>query len=219
MTDEEILMNKNKTSFSSDFTEKTGEQLLLEDLNPRECYLWRTIYRRDFLNKENISFIPGIIFEDIPFVHICYLKARKCLSTHQLFYIYRRGNQPSATYNFTEEKAKDLSIAISKLWEMTNIKDLNSKIRRKLQDDTFVTFSILMYATVYNIDNTRERLSIINNLKQLIPDIQFRNGIIQRINSFMFHNMAYTYISIRVAHKKYIKPIIKQVSSIFQHKK
>ena len=216
MTDEEILINKNKTLFSSDFTEKTGEQLLLEDLNPRECYLWRTIYRRDFLNKENISFIPGIIFEDIPFVHICYLKARKCLTTHQLLYIYRRGNQPSATYNFTEEKAKDLSIAISKLWEMTNIKDLNSKIRRKLQDDTFVTFSILMYAIVYNIDNTRERLFIINNLKQLIPDIQFRNGIIQRINSFMFHNMAYTYISIRVAHKKYIKPIIKQVSSIFQ---
>lgn len=216
MTDEEILINKNKTLFSSDFTEKTGEQLLLEDLNPRECYLWRTIYRRDFLNKENISFIPGIIFEDIPFVHLCYLKARKCLTTHQLFYIYRRGNQPSATYNFTEEKAKDLSIAISKLWEMTNIKDLNSKIRRKLQDDTFVTFSILMYAIVYNIDNTRERLFIINNLKQLIPDIQFRNGIIQRINSFMFHNMAYTYISIRVAHKKYIKPIIKQVSSIFQ---
>ena len=112
-----------------------------------------------------------------------------------------------------------MSIAISKLWEMTKTNGLNSKIRQKLQDDTFVTFSILMYAIVYNIDNSKDRLSIINKLKQLIPDIQFKNGIIQKINSFMFHNMAYTYISIRVAHKKYIRPIIKLVSSLFQQKK
>lgn len=219
MTDKEILMNKNNTLNSLDFIEKTGEQLLLEDLNPRECYLWRTLYRREFLLNENISFYPGIIFEDIPFVHICYLKARKCLRSHQLFYIYRRGNQPSATFNFTAEKAKDLSIAISILWGMTKINGLNSKTLKKLQEDTFVTFSILMYAIVYNIDNTKDRLSIINNLKILIPDIQFRNGIIQRVNSFMFHKMGNTYIYLRVAHKKYLKPIIKQVSSFFQQKK
>lgn len=219
MTDKEIQTKNSKTLYSLDFIEKTGDQLLLEDLNPRECYLWRTIYRRDFLIKEEISFIPGIIFEDIPFVHTCYLKAKICLRSNLVFYIYRRGNQPSATSNFTKEKAKDLSIAISKLWEMTKTNGLNSKIRQKLQDDTFVTFSILMYAIVYNIDNSKDRLSIINKLKQLIPDIQFKNGIIQKINSFMFHNMAYTYISIRVAHKKYIRPIIKLVSSLFQQKK
>ena len=102
---------------------------------------------------------------------------------------------------------------------MTKINGLNSKTRKKLQEDTFVTFSILMYAIVYNIDNTKDRLSIINNLKILIPDIQFRNGIIQRVNSFMFHKMGNTYIYLRVAHKKYLKPIIKQVSSFFQQKK
>lgn len=219
MTDDTIAKNEIKNDHTFFFEEKTGEQLLLEDLNPRKCYLWRILYRRDFLIKEKISFIPGIIFEDIPFVHMCFLKARKCLKTNLLVYIYRRGVQTSETSVFTKKKALDLSIAISELWNMTKIDGLSKNVYNKLQDDTFVTFSILMYAIVYNIDNTRERLFIINNLKQLIPDIQFRNGIIQRINSFMFHNMAYTYISIRVAHKKYIKPIIKQVSSIFQHKK
>ena len=84
---------------------------------------------------------------------------------------------------------------------MTNIKDLNSKIRRKLQDDTFVTFSILMYAIVYNIDKTKDRISIIDNLKRLIPDLHFKHGFKQRINDFMYHYMPHTYIFIRLAYK------------------
>lgn len=219
MTDDSIAKNKINYNYTINFEEKTGEQLLLEDLNPRKCYLWRILYRKDFLIKEKISFIPGIIFEDIPFVHMCFLKARKCLRTNLLVYIYRRGVQTSETSIFTKKKAIDLSIVISELWKMTKIKGLSDSIYNKLQNDTFVTFSILMYAIVYNIDNSKDRLFIINNLKQHIPDLQFRNGVKQKMNNFMYHKMGHTYINLRVAHKKFIKPIIKQVSSFFQQKK
>ena len=219
MTNDSIAKKVIKNNIPVFFEEKTGEQLLLEDLNPRKCYLWRILYRRDFLIREKISFIPGIIFEDIPFVHMCFLKATKCLRAHQLFYIYRRGNQPSATFNFTKEKAKDLSIAISKLWEMTKIKGLNSKILKKLQDDTFVSFSILMHAIAYNIDDSEKRAEITKELKQLIPDLYFGNGIKQKINTFLFYKAEHLYINLRVKQKKIIKPISKLVFLIFQGKK
>lgn len=201
MNDEKIYKYDFKSPEPARFIEKTREQLLLEDLNPRKCYLWRIMYRRDFLIKEKISFIPGIIFEDIPFVHLCFLKAEKCLRTNILVYIYRRGIQTSETSIFTKKKAFDLSIAISELWKMAKFKGLSNNVYNKLQDDTFVTFSILMYAIVYNINNTKDRLSIIDNLKQLIPDLHFHHGFKQRIINFMYHYMAHTYIFVRLAYK------------------
>lgn len=59
------------------FQEKNGEQLFLEDLNPHECFVWRTFYKRSFLLLNNLHFCPGIKYEDIPFIHECYLKAKK----------------------------------------------------------------------------------------------------------------------------------------------
>ena len=201
MNDEEIYKYVFQNPRPAKYFEKTKEQLLLEDLNPRKCYLWRILYRRDFLIKEEISFIPGIIFEDIPFVHLCFLKAKKCLKTDLLVYIYRRGVLTSETSIFTKKKAFDLSIAISELWKMTKIDGLSKNVYNKLQDDTFVTFSILMYAIVYNIDKTKDRISIIDNLKRLIPDLHFKHGFKQRINDFMYHYMPHTYIFIRLAYK------------------
>ena len=119
---------------------------------------------------------------------MCFLKARKCLKTNLSVYIYRRGVQTSETSIFTKKKALDLSIAISELWKITKIDGLSKNVFNKLQDDTFVTFSILMYAIVYNIDNSKDRLFIINNLKQHIPDLQFRNGVKQKMNNFFRTN-------------------------------
>lgn len=181
--------------------EKTGEQLLLEDLNPRKCYVWRTLYRRDFLLKNNIQFIPGIYFEDIPFTHNCLLKANKCLITNQVLYIYRKGNQSSATYKLTQKKAQDMSISISNLWELSKKQNFESKVCQRLQDNTFVAFSILMYAIVNDINEQEIRFKIIHYLKQLIPDLHFKHGFKQRIIDFMYHYMTHTYIYIRLAYK------------------
>ncbi|WP_073206273.1 glycosyltransferase [Xylanibacter ruminicola] len=181
--------------------EKTGKQILLEDLNPRKCYVWRTLYRREFLIKENIQFIPGIFFEDIPFTHNCLLNANKCLITNQILYIYRKGNQSSATYKLTQKKAHDMSISISSLWELSKKQNLESKVCHRLKDNTFVAFSILMYAIVNDIDEHKIRLEIIHYLKQLIPDLHFKHGFKQRIIDFMYHYMPHTYIFIRLAYK------------------
>ena len=58
---------------------KSGKELFLQDLNPYYCYVWRTMYRREFLNNNNLLFIPHICYEDIPFTQLCYINANLCL--------------------------------------------------------------------------------------------------------------------------------------------
>ena len=82
MKDEEIAaLKENYPSQRGAFTcrETTGEELFLHDLGPHECYVWRTLYKRDFLSSNNLHFVPGICYEDIPFTHEAYLKAGKCI--------------------------------------------------------------------------------------------------------------------------------------------
>ena len=66
--------------------QKSGQQLFLEDLNPRHCYVWRTLYRREFFHENHISFIRGINLQDVPFTHRCYLNAHRCLKASWLLY-------------------------------------------------------------------------------------------------------------------------------------
>ena len=49
MTSEEIDNSKGIILQEMTVTEKNGWQMLLEDLNPYECYVWRTLYRRQFI--------------------------------------------------------------------------------------------------------------------------------------------------------------------------
>ena len=99
MTDEEIE-NINASLIQKkvfNYKEKTGEELFLQDLNPYQCFVWRTLYRRDFLINNNLTFVPGIYIQDMPFTHECYLKAKKCIRASWLLNIYRKWNE-SATF-------------------------------------------------------------------------------------------------------------------------
>ena len=92
MSNEQILQLSSKSFIqkSGNIQKRTGKELFLQDLNPYYCQVWRTMYRRAFLNDNNLRFIPHIIFEDIPFTQQCYLKANICLRISWTFIIYRR---------------------------------------------------------------------------------------------------------------------------------
>ena len=74
MTNEEIIQ-RPVIANEAIYILKSGKEVFLYDLDPRQCYVWRTFYKRSFLEKNNISFIPGIYFEDVPFttVKMCHL--------------------------------------------------------------------------------------------------------------------------------------------------
>ena len=102
MTTEEIQnLKMDNIILNEDHTiEKSGELLFLQDLNPHQCYVWRTLFRKGFIHHHHLTFVPGIYYQDVPFTHECYIKAEKCLRTSRLLNIYRTQREFSATNSF-----------------------------------------------------------------------------------------------------------------------
>lgn len=200
MTDEEINNLKNIPQKEFRVKEKIGKQLFLEDLNPRQCYVWRTLYRRAFITENKLTFVPGIRYQDVPFSHECCLKANKCLRISWLLNIYRRGHE-SATYSFNKQKAKDLCIAIASTWKLRHLEDLSPAIQRKLNDNLFASFSLLIYYMLIDLKSYSASKEIFDFLRHEVPDLFFSNGIKQFVTSVLFKYSPHFYFTIRKALK------------------
>ena len=208
MNDEEIEHIQTIPQKEFEMKEKTGEELLLEDLNPYECFVWRTLFRRDFLISNSLKFVPGIYIQDVPFTHECYIKAKKCIRTNRLMNIYRKGHE-SATFKFNNKKIKDFCIAIVKTWELTHIAGLSSKVYHKLEEDVYISFSKMVSIIVRDIASQKERSEIIDFLRQQTPDLRFRHGAKQKVVSFMFSNMPHLYMQIRYLYASFYEDILR----------
>ena len=198
MRDEEIDEMNGNFPQQEEFTfkEKTGEQLLLEDLSPYQCYVWRTLFRREFLIENNIKFVPGIYIQDVPFTHECYIRAKKCLRTPWLLNIYRKGHE-SATFSFNKKKEKDFCTAIAKTWELTRLNGLSPAMQKKLRNDVYTSFTVMTCSTAHAVKTSSERLEIIDFLREQAPDLCFKDGFRQRLVSFIYQTMPHVFIHIR----------------------
>ena len=206
MTDNEI--EQTNTSLLQlemfNYREKTGEELFLEDLNPYHCYVWRTLYRSDFLKENNMSFVPGIYIQDVPFTHECYLKAKKCIRTYWLLNIYRKGHE-SATFSFNIKKTKDFCTAVAKTWELTHLDGISSRAQNKLREDIYTSFSMIIWIIIHKIDKESDRIEIIDFLKRQAPDLWFRNGVKQELESYMYRYVPHLLIHLRYIYETICK--------------
>ena len=193
MGDKEIDNLKEIPQKDFQVKEKTGYELFMEDLNPRQCYVWRTLYRRAFITENHLTFVPGI-----------YLKAEKCLRVSWLLNIYRRGHD-SATASFDKKKAYDLCIVIASTWKLRQIKELPHDVRQKLLDNIFTTFTLLIYFMLYGIKDIADRKDIFAFLHKQVPDLKFNNGMKQRLTSFLFRYSPHFYFYIRIVLKCYTR--------------
>lgn len=198
MTDQEIMNNTNdyekRNSILIDI--KAGKDMFLYDLNPQQCYVWRTLYRRSFLESFNLRFIPGIYFEDIPFTTDCYLKANKCVRISQLFYIYRQ-RKNSIVSSVNMNKLKDLNTVVAYLWNLKDDNEYSIDIDRKIMDVMFVTFSIAIWYLTHNKKLLFQKTLFVSDLKKKVPDLQFTNGVKQKIVSLLYRSFPMLYIWIR----------------------
>ena len=197
MTDEEID-NFYKQEFKQpelQFKETTGDSLFIEVLNPSECFVWRKLYRRDFIENQHLSFYPGIRYQDIPFTHECYLKANRCIKANSILNIYRRW-PGSSTKAFKIDNSKDFIIAIAKTWELRQIKSISSGALYKLEEDVYASFRLIIYHTLYASKKTSERNYIIDFLNDKFPTLNFTHNIQQRLITFMVKRMPHLFINL-----------------------
>ena len=168
-----------------EWKEKSGKQFFLEELNPKECYVWRSFYRREFLESHHIQFIPGIYYQDVPFTHECYLRVDRCLRTNILMAIHRIWNG-SVQSRFTLRHARDFSIAIGKTWELRKLRESGSEETKKLQDDIFASFHNLISNTLRDIHGFSNRMKVMNYLQENAPNLRFTNGKVQQFISLLY---------------------------------
>lgn len=195
--------------------EKTGEELFVEDLRATECYLWRVLYKRTLITDHHITFVPGIYYQDRPFIHECYLRAGKCIRVYQPMYIYRKGHDFAASYSLTEKKAKDYLISISKTWEAQEHISLSRKAMEKLNESTFRAFSSLISRVSQEIKGRKKRNEFIDFVNKEAPTLTFHNGAKQKITTFMVRHMPHTFIQ---AHYLSAKIIDNRLLPFYKHK-
>lgn len=177
--------------------ETSAEQIYTEDLVPCVCYVWRTLYKRAFLTQNSIQFTPGITYEDQPFTHECFLKAKKCLRAKWPIYIYRTCRPSAITSTFDIKKAKDMCISIAHSWELTHLQEISPRMQQQLHDNIFLHFKTLTLLIAHDIKNAADRLSIIDFLKKQVPELYFDNGFKQRFISIIFRSWPHGYIHLR----------------------
>lgn len=176
--------------------EKSGLQYFLEDLNPRQCFVWRTLYRRDFLRKAGVSFIPGINYQDVPFTHQCHLMAQRCLKASWPLYVYRLNRPGAATTRFPVKKSRSYCIAMSSTWDLRQIAGLSPAARYKLEEDVYASFRAMIYHTIYSLKKRSERRQVIDILKKEAPQLHFTHGASQKLTTFMIRHLPYLYVEL-----------------------
>ena len=211
MTDEEIegFYKEDFQQPELQFKKYVGEQIFLEVLNPRQCYVWRTLYRKEFLVTEGLISYPGVRYQDIPFTHECYLKANNCIRTNMLLNIYR--NWPgSSTKAYKFDNTKHFITAIALTWNLRQMEGLSSDILYKLEENIFLLFRTMIYHTLHSIKDKNDRCMLMDYINFQAPDLCFTHTIQQRLITFMVKKMPHLFINLyyqyaQVVYKKKYK--------------
>ena len=182
------------------FTEKTGQLIILEDLIPHECYVWRTLYNRHFLINNHLKFYPGITYQDRPFTYACYLKANKCIKTSSILYIYRKGHSTAASYLINKKKAFDYCISISEIWKVANTERLPIRVRQTITNNIAKNIAALTRRTVREIKSRKDRTEIIDYFNIVVPQISFRYSTKLTILSYLRKHIPHIYMDIYYAY-------------------
>ena len=217
MNDNEIaFLNKKPIRQASEFTtiDIQGHELLEENY----CrYYWRTMYKKRFLIDNNISFVPGIYAQDIPFTNECFLKVEKCLKTTWLLNIYRRGHS-SASSSYSLRRANDTSIALGKVWNFINT-NLPPLTKQKQEELVFHIFLSHIYAIPFgHLKGLPEIIKAYDFMKSELPILSFKHNLRQRIWTFLFYKVPtpifslFIYLKLSILKKSNQSPTLSHVS-------
>lgn len=177
-----------------EFTMKTGRELFLQDMSPHRCYVWRTLYRREFITSNNLSFYPGIRYQDIPFTHECYLKANNGIRTNVILNIYRRW-PGSSTRAYTLNNSRHFITAIALTWKLRQMEGLSSDMVYKIEENVYISLRMMIYHTIHGIKHIKDRHALMNYINFQAPDIYFTHSFKQRLTTVMIKKMPHLFIN------------------------
>ncbi len=202
LKDEEINSVYDAQLSDTHVVDKTGLDYYVEDYDPGVgSFIWRILYKRTFLNDNHIRLEPGVYYEDIPFLQECYLKAKRVIGIHLLYYIYRI-RQRSCTYTFAMKNALDYNTAIANSWRLTEMDNLPERVVTQQKKNIYLFFNYAVDCIIGVFRDPSERKKIVDDLIKKVPDLRFTGGVGPKVVSALFRAMPYTYIRWRLFNTK-----------------
>ena len=176
---------------------KPADMAFVEDLSPYECYIWLMLFKRDFLIDNKIVFHP-FWYEDTLFCQECFVKAKTVLRTNFLLYVYRM-RPDSFTSSMNLGKMLDLNSCLAALMTLKNSEYLTTKVKKKLSNNIYASFSYGVWCIVHSEKLFRQRKCIISDLKAKISttSFMFKGNLKQIVVSFLFRFSPYIYLRLR----------------------
>ena len=182
--------------------DKSGLDYYVEDYDPEMgSFIWRILYKRTFLHENHIRLFPGVYYEDIPFLQECYLKAKRVIGIHLLYYIYRI-RQRSCTYTFAMKNALDYNTAIANSWRLTEMDNLPERVVTQQKKNIYLFFNYAVDCIIGVFRDPSERIKIVEDMIKKVPDLRFTGGVGPKVVSVLFRAMPYTYIRWRLFNTK-----------------
>lgn len=204
LKDDEITSVYDSRLTDSRVVDKTGLDYYVEDYDPGiGSFIWRILYKRAFLNENHIRLVPGVYYEDIPFLQECYLRARRVIGVHLLYYIYRI-RQRSCTYSFTMKNAMDYNTSIANSWRLTELDNLPERVLNQQKKNLYLFFNYAVDCIIGVFRDPLERKQIVDDLIMKVPNLCFAGGFGPRMASILFRKMPYTYIRWRLFNTKVV---------------
>lgn len=116
---------------------------------------WSKLYSRDFLIRDQITFYNGIIYEDILFSFLCYVKARTVYSLNEKLYIYRIREQSTMRTGISQKHIGSYVICISELTKWYLQEEFDQKTGKAIEE--YIRKVCREYIGVYRRWNQREQ--------------------------------------------------------------
>lgn len=124
VTDFKMVSETSKETFSEQPIFQIGENVKHREgmdflplmLRRRQCFwnVWRYIYRKDFLDKNELRFTEGILSEDIDFTTRVLMANPDVVFMHCPYYCYRVARKESLMGSVTEKRFSDTHQVIKK---------------------------------------------------------------------------------------------------------
>jgi len=184
---------------------KNGEQAYCEDYDNKESYAVQNLYKKNFLDRENLKFLNGMTFEDVAFYNEICLRAKTFAISNIPFYIYRQ-REGSIMSTMNKDKLISMNKVNEYIWRISKNIHITDKTRKQITDNIFYSTILVNYWYVIHYKSIYPYWKeILNDLKQRIPLSLFKNTWKQRIiiACLKYIPSAYLWTRYKLNRKKY----------------
>lgn len=135
--------------------------------------VWTKIFKKDFLVKNNISFIEGIYYEDVHYLFETFMKAKKVFLCPEVLYSYRVRENSIMTKKITEKNFYSYFVTMEVIFNLLKTEKLSAE--EEFAVETF-------FATIQNAfyDKSKHSSALdLNSMLQTSSERIFYNAFVK----------------------------------------